>query len=908
MPSIFKNIDTVTVNGSNKYLGGYIYDVNFKPSIGQEAATLTVSLVSEDGRYANPILTVKQPSQIRIGNLSLNMYPIKYTKKDSPQGKILEVEFTDGSFYLDKIYVGLIKKHWNVPRGNFYQRFTINKNFIILGRELHPCDTDKDGRLSPQEIRDSDPCDPCPSCPPEKLNKQTKCDELSFQKIFDVAYNFYEFLDGLAAMGKFSVQKPQIPESQIKQYIRDYTGTARTVLDSWCSDLALSYVYDSSSNLLFFKDISNDLKVNESAIKNLVESASTKVISKEIEESMENTLSHGSLSLYERDGQLKSYNCTKSQSLVLPIITDFDFLGERKRTTADKKLDSLLDTVGAILGNYSESLRESFWLRKIYGVNNPKSARKMVEKLELGKGSQERGSGYFEKISKKMPELGNMIIIGVIEDPAKAAGSLEEEEKLINQQYNTLVNNMSNDIERNQFLKDKGFFLIAYHEKDNYEKRLQTEQQLFEALGRFYVREGYVKLCGITGSPEEIIRNTEINAGDGGNANFYSRGFELSNLPIAKYPYEPNGYVSCLLAPSVAKADSTKNPPKSIFENLETKTTDNASYYGPTILTIEREPVWDPDPKKLEGYKELLDKFQGFMLKEYGNDGRGYVPTSAYPESIQEILKTNVSSVVSPAGDILPGNIRIYTMIPQDSLNINWVWNVEHPTEKLGKEIKENKQRKDPTTIPGLISKKTFKISIDDTFAIYAPPLSIQENLKPGNQSDDNPCDDFVKDRKPAYRVILNQSYNVSKEIPKIQSVQENLPNVFSEDTMKFELNYLNITDSDFRVLGATCTPNNLVLKEIHNKFNVRQTSSVLERFKKIKYQLKGIPNIDLKTALDLGLDELNFSYAADGGVCNISFSNSYAKTPSLDAIRAGIAYNKIQHYSSSSSAKESSI
>jgi len=922
MPSIVKNIDTVTVNGSNRYLGGYIYDVNFKPSIGQEAANLTISVVNENGTYANPILTVKQPSQIRIGNLSLNMYPTKYRKKESSQGKILEVEFTDGSFYLDKIYVGLIKKHWNAPStigsksrlvSNYYRRFTINKNFIILGRELHPCDENKDGVLSPNEIRDIDPCDPCPTCPQDKFDKNIKCDDLSYQKVFDVVYHFYEFLDGLAAMNKFSVEKPQISENQIQKYLKDYTGSARSVLASWCADLALNYVYDSSRNLLFFKDISEDVKINEDAINSLFQS-NVKIFGKEIEESMENTYSHGSISLYERDGQLKNYNCAKDQSVVMPIVTDFDYLGARKRKTADKNLDSLHDTIGAILGNYSESLRESFWLRKMYGINDAKSARKMIEKLDLGKGSQNRASGYFESINKKMPELGNMIIVGVIEDPnkIKASEGLNEEQKLMNQQYNTLTNNISNDIERNEFLKNEGFFLIAYHEKDNYEKRLETEQKFFESIGRFYLREGYVRLCGITGSPEEIMKNTEINAGDGASASFYSKGFELSSLPMAKYPYDSNGYIGCLLATSKNKSEATKNPPKSPFETLETKKIDsppNAEvYYGPTILSLEREPVWSPDPKKLEDYKELLDKFQVFMIKEYGNDGRGYISTSAYPESIQEILKTNASTIVSPQGDPLPGNIRVYTMIPQKNLDISWYWDEQHPIEKIGKEIKENKDRSDPTSIPGLISKNSFKISISDVFDIYAPPLSIQKDFKPGNTSNEDPCDDYIKDRKPAYRIVLSQNYNKSKEIAKIQNVQENLPNVFQEDTLKFELNYLNITDSDFRALNSTCYPDSKLLRSIHEQYNVRQTSSVIEKFKKIKYQIKGIPELDFKKALDLGLDELNFSYSSDGGVCNISFSNSFAKTPSLDTIRAGIAYNKLQHYSSSSPTKETSI
>ena len=131
--SVYKTIDTVTVNGSNKYLRGYIYDVNFQPSIGKEPSRLSISVINEDGVYSTPVLTVQQASQIKIGTINLNMYPIKYTQKESSQGKILEIEFIDGSFIFNKIYVGLIKKHWQIPLQN-----TVSKNNIQISNYFAP--------------------------------------------------------------------------------------------------------------------------------------------------------------------------------------------------------------------------------------------------------------------------------------------------------------------------------------------------------------------------------------------------------------------------------------------------------------------------------------------------------------------------------------------------------------------------------------------------------------------------------------------------------------------------------------------------------------------------------------------------------------------------------------------------
>jgi hypothetical protein len=169
------------------------------------------------------------------------MYPVKYTKKESEQGKILQVEFADGSFILDKIYVGLIKKHWSIPGKNitydkfkrridtYYQKFTIDKNFIILGRELHPCDENKDGKLELREVKAFDPCDPCVNCPTDKYDKEDRCSQLSYLKVFDVVYTFDELIDGANAIAgssgiKFNIEMPKsLDKGKLKKYLKNYT-------------------------------------------------------------------------------------------------------------------------------------------------------------------------------------------------------------------------------------------------------------------------------------------------------------------------------------------------------------------------------------------------------------------------------------------------------------------------------------------------------------------------------------------------------------------------------------------------------------------------------------------------------------------------------------------------------------
>lgn len=933
MASILKDIAQVTVNGSNKYLNGYIYDVNYQPSIGKDPSRLTISLVSEDGNYASPSLTVKQASQINIGGIGLNMYPVKYTKKESDQGKILQVEFVDGSFILDKFYVGLIKKHWNIPLknikykngrriDNYYQPFTIDPeqpNLIILGRELHPCDTNKNGQIDLKEVKAYDPCDPCVNCPTDKYDKEERCNQLSYLKVFDVVYTFDELIKGANAAGgnsgvQFNIEMPKLDAEKIKKYLKNYTGSLRTVLDQWCSDLGLALIFDPSGGKFFFRDITRDTKLNEAAIKGIVNDPNVKIISQDTEESMENTVSRGAISLYERNGENRNYPCEKSQSLVVPVVTDFDFLGASPYsvTTAEdqRTIDYRDYTTSAVLGKYSEEMREAFWIRNIYKIKDAASARAFKSEFKLGKGSANRLSGFFEGIQKRIPEMGDFTIIQVIQNtgdmsPAEA-GKLSAEDKLACQQYNYLTSRISDSITKNDFTKNKGFFVVAYQDKELYEKRLNFEKKVFESFGRFYLREGFIKLCGITGSPDFITQNTNLFAGDGNSPTFIARGYDVNNLPFSKYPFETESYLGCLVYPWESnpgiggKQGQTNAPKASPFQSYEIDQKEKDAgvpqpYFGPAIICLEREPQWSPkEPDTVGEFKETFTKYKTLSLAEYGAGGKGGVGASAIPAGLSEILGVVDTVTEENNPNPLPGNIKVFTMIP-GVLDYAWEYNSkDHPTERTAQEL--NPQiRNDRQNIPGLMNKECSVLTIDKNFKIYAPPLSLLAEPEEGNKDNDNPCDDYVKDRTPAIRVLVTQNFTQKKELGKIQYLQSNIKDPFKDETYKFELNYLNITNDDFEILDNTCSPNVSELKKIHEEYNVRTTDSVTTNLKKINYKLKGIPKIDLKKALELGLEQLNFTYGSDGGVCSISFGNSFSVRPSVEVIRAGLAYNRTQ-------------
>ena len=499
-------------------------------------------------------------------------------------------------------------------------------------------------------------------------------------------------------------------------------------------------------------------------------------------------------------------------------------------------------------------MREAFWIRNIYEIKDAASARAFKSEFKLGAGSAGRLSGFFEGIQKSIPEMGDFTVIQVIQNTgdmeAGEAGKLDEEDKLACQQYNYLTSRISDSITKNDFIKNKGFFVVAYQDKELYEKRLNFEKKVFESFGRFYLREGFIKLCGITGSPDFITQNTNLFACDGNSPTFIARGYDVNNLPFSKYPFETESYLGCLVYPWVSnpgiggKQGQTNAPKTSPFQSYEIDQKEKDEgvpqpYFGPAIICLEREPQWSPkEPDTVGEFKETFTKYKTLSLAEYGAGGKGGVGASAIPPGLSEILGVVDTVTEENNPNPLPGNIKVFTIIP-GVLDYAWDYDSQdHPTERTAQELNP-KIRSDRQNIPGLMNKKCSVLTIDKIFKIYAPPLSLLAEPEEGNLDNDNPCDDYVKDRTPAIRVLVTQNFTQKKELGKIQNVQSNIKNPFIDETYKFELNYLNITNDDFEILDNTCSPAVNELNKIHEEYNVRTTESVTTKLKKISYKLK---------------------------------------------------------------------
>jgi len=976
MATVVKNIDQITINGSNKYLNGYIYNIDYTPGLGNSPSSLSVSLVNETGEYLTPNLSILIPNTIKIGqNLTLKMYPIRYSKKDSTEGgKLLQVEFVDGSYLLDKIYIGLQNRHGEAKKtqidgADYSAPFYVDKNLIIVGRELHPCDTNKDGLLSFDEISNLDQCDPCPSCPGDKYD--SRCKDLANARVFDVAYSFGDLITAVNNSNKgINIESPiGVPAAQLQNYLKEFVGTFRDVLDQWCTELGLSYYYDPEQNQVFFRDTTSDIDLDKDFIINSLNSDSNiKIISQDEEVSIENTTTRASISHYQRDGEKKSYNCTKTDVLALPAVTSFDLYGEAKRSktvvrdgaTKSVDFDSFNDSVSAVLGAYSPYFREAYWLRNLYGIESCTDAAQMKEKFQLGVGAKNQQTGILLGFTKKMDELGDFIIIEVIsgykgtnaefdaelQAAIKAKDTTKANTLRAQKQYNKLLNGITSQQDRDLFEQRKGYFIVGYRDEDKQSKLLDEEKLRFDAIGRFYLREGILRMCSIPGDEQFVKKNTQVEAPDA-QGDVLSRTDKISTSPLHKYKFADNGYVGCVLGPNtpapetnVPKNYDAKNPsatgPVTIngykFNFVDGKpkldqTPDSyqqidAIGFSPNNLNesvpnlqssaiiTEREPKFFPAINEFSAFEPILNTYQNISLSLYGSDGKPDMANTVY-----EFLGIDKSVKLKEDADALLGKIRVYAIVP-GSFKIAFEEST-HPTDKSIDKLDKDKRQTQTKEIEGqnivlgLLDDKCLKITVDDFLNIYCPPNSIplKKPKKNENEDPENPCDDFLQDRKPTYKVAVTQNFSRDVYVPKaVYTINENSIDPLKENTMKFDLNYYNITDEDFKVFTGGrngCSVDRSRIQNIHDKFNKALTFNQTKPNTKISFMLKGIPAFanTIRQELELGLENLNVNITNNGTETNISYSNAFAKMESLDTVKNKYLYNTIQMGKSKASA-----
>ena len=203
---------------------------------------------------------------------------------------VYQLLFTDGSFRLDQINVGLYKR----------QGLQTNGDLIIVGWELDPCNP----LNLPNPVQSYyDVCSPCISTLQQAAQSNyIDCEWKAQFEIRDVKYNFTSLL----AQIPFPMVNAVDPNPQ---YLNVYKGSLRSVLNAWCQDFGWFFYWENGT--IVFQDLRNVVQVSaniEQFCPNLTEYTE--------EFSMENSFKSIFVSNFSRAGDIKDYNCQTAEYIV----------------------------------------------------------------------------------------------------------------------------------------------------------------------------------------------------------------------------------------------------------------------------------------------------------------------------------------------------------------------------------------------------------------------------------------------------------------------------------------------------------------------------------------------------------------------------------------------------------------
>ena len=345
---------TIGTNPPGRYAGGYIYSSKFDLGYSQNLDKLTISVV--DGR-PNIGLGSKE-SEIKIGNITFQeSYLISSETNYAPGQNICNYTFTNKSYLLDKIFVGLVKRHCqaskvfdgnNAKAGERYipgSTFLLTTKFVTKKATCPECD----GSMSEIQgsfitnVLDGFLIENNLLCMGGEQAADNSCD------VPEVYYSFGSFLSAFYLRTGFRIQYAGL----YNQYEVNYTGTAREVLSNICRDIAADFYFDWTTNTLIIYDLQRGISVPG------IDKNNQYLASYSKSSTIENTYESYSAQFGFTPGGVLNSNLSFSKSL--EFVSNKD--GSTKIPTDLTQGEQLL-LIGAILGKIDPNARKLFFMKK----------------------------------------------------------------------------------------------------------------------------------------------------------------------------------------------------------------------------------------------------------------------------------------------------------------------------------------------------------------------------------------------------------------------------------------------------------------------------------------------------------------------------------------------------------------
>jgi len=350
---MFKPIEDITVNGSKgEILNHYIYGSNLELGFSESPTKLTLNIVPKTSTAVASVFPINltSPYRITIGSLILSkMYLYSYETSYTVGQQVATLNFIDGSFILDKIFVGLINRHLGVGEGN-------NVDFKIDAFCLD-CEGIKLVKKSNLSISRKSA-----SGTYVQGNRQRGGSIILGQEQFtegfcdipDVSYNFTNLKAGASRLG-ISIDIPDINP----KYFQNYVGTLREVLSNWCADFGYTFYWDPASDNL--KSVDLKIPVNNiDQIRNTINSANSPanfnglaLESYNQSKSLEGTVEQQHISRYLRPSRTKTINTSRVLKRTFPCVKP-------------EKFNISKDSIArAVLGKYNDNARTLYCMKEL---------------------------------------------------------------------------------------------------------------------------------------------------------------------------------------------------------------------------------------------------------------------------------------------------------------------------------------------------------------------------------------------------------------------------------------------------------------------------------------------------------------------------------------------------------------
>ena len=842
-------ISAADVRGN--FYGGLPYNVNWSFNGGETPSTLSVSVVNERGVYSTPNLSFRSES-VRIGGFSFRGYLTEYNFKSSPSQKTLELTYTDQSIDLDRWFVAL----------NHKQRSPglILPNTIYVGKEYHPCDENLDSTISYEESnkKQIDNCDPCPFMPEDKYD--FACDPLlSKFEIFEVYYTFNELIAKMPSI--FNVN---INADRYKFFKAQHTGSLRSVLSSWCSDLGLSYFWDPVNNKLNIIDRKQPINIPGPP-------SNVKIIDLSQGATISNTFSRGFIGSFEKAGEQKDYNCTNETKQNLKCLNIQDLFEKKSKTALanpEAPLEADVRELTSIVSYLGKEARTAFLWFWYYQNVDPETTARLIIK-DAGKGQND------DSDKKVLRYFGNMKIRDVY-----WFKSTDQDQ---NRKFLALKEQLS-DIDKDRFKnedKNRGrdpdkdpsyYFVLAEVDEELAERQLETDINLARNfLGKFWFKKFRARIPGATNKNSQV--NVETPEGEG-SAQWYPVDEELTTLPIFGFGHQPKSTIGEIVKnvnrdkkENERTIDNARQAAKSFDKNKNNLRNINS------FILMERSVKWHiPGGESgngedaLQWYDTLFQYYKDVSPQVFGNaEGR--------PEFLKKIdpkAENNSNYKLFIVRD-LKG-----TKNPNFEIDFQ---SVAHPDEP-----QQKKQRTDDiedvfgntVTINkgswGLVDNQCIRIKMPG-ITFFPPAQALGNNRFFQDNEGEN-----LEDGESGFVVYATSSADFKKFLPKQQLVYS-VP-AGNTNCAKIDYHIKQITEDNLSKLnGGRC----LISPQAFSAYarEVAQFSSYTnsQPSKKMSFKMAGVFPVTYNVSQ--GLNSINIEVSDNGVFTSYSFEDLIVQPPS---------------------------